>query len=309
MTDSTSREPTKVENKSAGPVTADGLLLTCSAWNCDGWSTKKWLWLVNRWGTKRPDVVVLVETHTRGPKMSRVVEKDGYGLFCTVDEGNSSLGGVAVLLRVDSCKERFDEIEELALATDCEKRADASKEAKSAASGHLIGVRLSWLVGDSVRHHLVVVGDYTYNAGKKNKYLTYRVEHWEPAKRKILNALFDTYKNVAVLGDMNVAPADADCSHPATAGGRPCCTEGERKARALLLADGWKDAWRDKHGPNAVGFTHTDKDGYRKRLDHALVRFANGVVSVRDAEISRALDPSMSDHLEIQLHLSLSDCK
>lgn len=80
----------------------------------------------------------------------------------------------------------------------------------------------------------------------------------------------------AVVGDMNIAPADADVYDPFAMEGGVLVSPAERAAFARLLALGLADTWREKH-PHSTTFTHWDyraraftrNMGYR--IDHILL--------------------------------------
>jgi exodeoxyribonuclease-3 len=81
---------------------------------------------------------------------------------------------------------------------------------------------------------------------------------------------------LALVGDFNVAPADADVHDPEAWRGKVLCSDPERAALARVLDWGLVDAFRS-HYPDRVAFTWWDyrELGFPKnrglRIDHVLL--------------------------------------
>ncbi len=81
-----------------------------------------------------------------------------------------------------------------------------------------------------------------------------------------------------VAGDFNIAPADLDVYDPAAFATSTHVTTEERSRLEAILADGYVDAHRAVHGPDAVQFTWWDyraghfHKGLGLRIDLVLVR-------------------------------------
>ena len=218
------------------------------AWNCAGWAASKWKWLTDTWQRRKcslPEILLLCETKTKKlAEMTKVVEPLGYTVHLNVHTGNSSLHGVALLVRTKALKELGIEHDAIKVTLECKTRSDAGKNASDATQGRVVAIRLRFSKSSS----MVVVGYYAPNSGVGGKHLEYRAQQWEPALRKALQGLVERETHVVVLGDWNVAPGDMDVTHPDTAHTRACCFKEERQAFATLVSDGWVDAWRKEHG-------------------------------------------------------------
>ncbi len=103
----------------------------------------------------------------------------------------------------------------------------------------------------------------------------YKLE-WLERLRKLLEREADPARPLAVVGDFNVAPTDADVHDPEAWRGQVLCSEPERAALARLLDWGLVDAFRERY-PERVAFTWWDyrQLGFPKnrglRIDHVLI--------------------------------------
>jgi exodeoxyribonuclease-3 len=103
----------------------------------------------------------------------------------------------------------------------------------------------------------------------------YKLE-WLARLRRWLEKHADPAEPLAVLGDFNVAPADADVYDPPAWEGQVLCSEPEREAYQELLAWGLHDSFRELR-PDDVAYTWWDyrQLGFPKnrglRIDHVLM--------------------------------------
>ena len=99
---------------------------------------------------------------------------------------------------------------------------------------------------------------------------------WYERLRKLLEREADPARELALVGDFNVAPSDLDVHDPEAWRGQVLCSEPERAALARLCDWGLVDAFRDKY-PERVAFTWWDyrELGFPKnkglRIDHLLL--------------------------------------
>jgi len=103
----------------------------------------------------------------------------------------------------------------------------------------------------------------------------YKLE-WLERLRRMLEREADASQPLALAGDFNVAPADADVHDPEAWRGQVLCSEPERAALARVLDWGLVDAFRARY-PERVAFTWWDyrELGFPKnrglRIDHVLL--------------------------------------
>ncbi|MDO4696340.1 MAG: exodeoxyribonuclease III [Neisseria sp.] len=104
-------------------------------------------------------------------------------------------------------------------------------------------------------------------------------EEWFAALNRFVAAELARYEKLVLLGDFNIAPADADCYDPEKWHEKIHCSSIERQWFANLLDLGLTDGLRHIH-PDAVMYTWWDYRGamfQRKqglRIDHILVSAA-----------------------------------
>jgi exodeoxyribonuclease-3 len=99
---------------------------------------------------------------------------------------------------------------------------------------------------------------------------------WFERLRKLLDREGDSARELALVGDFNVAPGDLDVHDPVQWKGQIMCSDAERASLSRLCEWGLVDAFRAKH-PEKQAFTWWDYRmlGFPKnhglRIDHLLV--------------------------------------
>jgi exodeoxyribonuclease-3 len=201
--------------------------------------------------TQAPDVVCLQETKLEDAKFP-LEELESAGYYCA-RSGQKAYNGVAILSRFPLS----DVATGIPVFTDEQKRVIAATCGKG---------------GDAVR----VICAYVPNgqAVGTEKY-DYKLR-WLAAFRLWLGAELAKSQWLAVLGDYNIAPADADVHDPKAWEGQVLFSEPERAAFRSLLELGLKDGFRLFPQPER-SFTWWDyrMNAFRRRLglriDHILL--------------------------------------
>jgi exodeoxyribonuclease III len=99
---------------------------------------------------------------------------------------------------------------------------------------------------------------------------------WLAALQEFMRAQIASYGDVALLGDYNIAPADADVYDPVAWAGKVLCTDAERAAFQGLIGLGMSDSFRQFEQPEK-SFTWWDyrMNGFKRnlglRIDHVLL--------------------------------------
>ncbi len=99
---------------------------------------------------------------------------------------------------------------------------------------------------------------------------------WLERLRGLLEREADPARALALVGDFNIAPTDADVHDPEAWRGQVLCSDPERAALARILDWGLVDAFRSRY-PDRVAFTWWDyrELGFPKnrglRIDHVLL--------------------------------------
>ncbi len=107
-----------------------------------------------------------------------------------------------------------------------------------------------------------------------SEHYVYKLE-WLARLRAFLDKHADPSQPLALLGDMNVAPADIDVHDPEAWSGQVLCSEPEREAFREVLAWGLVDSFRQLY-PDRVAYSWWDyrQLGFPKnrglRIDHVL---------------------------------------
>jgi len=137
----------------------------------------------------------------------------------------------------------------------------------------------------------------------------YKLDYFARLKRWLAER-FDGKDPLIWLGDINVAPSDADVFDPRRLEGHVGCHPAERRALGEVVADGLVDLFR-KHHPDRKQFTFWDyrlpKSFQRDlgwRLDHILANEAAAKASL-DCDVDtgpRGL-PKPSDHTPVWAEL------
>jgi exodeoxyribonuclease-3 len=196
---------------------------------------------------QQPDVLCLQETKLEDKQFpSDVIRDAGY---IAAFSGQKTYNGVAILSRTEGA----DCVRALPNFIDEQKRIIA-------------------LTFGEVR----VVSVYVPNGQsiESDKY-QYKLA-WLNAFTDWLRSEAQRHAKLAVLGDLNIAPADADVHDPKAWEGQVLCSEQERKAFRDLLALGFKDSFRLFEQP-AASFSWWDYRmmAFRRnmglRIDHILL--------------------------------------
>jgi exodeoxyribonuclease III len=165
--------------------------------------------------THQPDAMVLQETKMTDDKFPHAdIQAAGYDVHWL---GQKTYNGVALLSRAPA----NDIVRNIPGHTDEQARVIA---------GTVGGVR--------------VVGAYVPNgqAVDSEKY-AYKLA-WLQAFHAWLAVEIQKHPNLVVMGDFNIAPADADVHDPAKWAGQVLCTDAERSALQGLLGLGLVDTFR-----------------------------------------------------------------
>jgi exodeoxyribonuclease-3 len=99
---------------------------------------------------------------------------------------------------------------------------------------------------------------------------------WFERLRALLERESDPARPLALVGDFNVAPTDADVHDPVAWRGQVLCSEPERAALARVIEWGFVDAFRSRY-PDKIAYTWWDyrELGFPKnrglRIDHVLL--------------------------------------
>ncbi|MBX3662314.1 MAG: exodeoxyribonuclease III [Burkholderiales bacterium] len=193
----------------------------------------------------RPDALCLQETKLEDDKFPRAeIEAAGYNAAFS---GQKTYNGVAILTR-----------QPLAAATGIPGFDDPQKR--------VIAVTL-----DGVR----VICVYVPNgeAVESDKY-RYKLD-WLAALTGWLRAELAQHPKLALLGDFNIAPGDADVHDPQAWAGKVLCSDAERAAFQAIAALGLKDTFRLFDQPER-SYTWWDyrMNAFRRkmglRIDHIL---------------------------------------
>jgi exodeoxyribonuclease-3 len=131
-----------------------------------------------------------------------------------------------------------------------------------------------------------------------------RLQHW-------LDERCSPDEAIALGGDLNVAPADADVWDADAAHGGTHVSEPERAAFRALLSWGLRDAYRERHPDLRGRFTWWDyragnfHKNFGMRIDHLLVSssVAARVVAVEIDREARKGKPIPSDHAPLVMDL------
>jgi exodeoxyribonuclease III len=133
---------------------------------------------------------------------------------------------------------------------------------------------------------------------------------WLAALTAWLKTEVSAHKQLAVLGDYNIAPADADVHDPAAWAGQVLCTDIERGFFESWLALGLKDSFRlFEQAPKLFSWWDYRMLGFQKnqgmRIDHILITEALAAKAqgcVIDKQERRGEKPS--DHAPVVLSLA-----
>ena len=166
-------------------------------------------------------------------------------------------------------------------------------------------------VGAGTSSEVRVISAYVPNgqAVGTDKY-AYKLR-WLHALAEYLHGELARHERLAIVGDYNIAPTDADVHDPVAWDGHVLCSEPERLAFRALLALGLKDAFTLFPRP-AQSYTWWDyrQGAFRRnlglRIDHALLSLAlcDKCVSFQIDTSPRRLERP-SDHAPVMVDLNV----
>lgn len=194
----------------------------------------------------RPDVLAIQETKTTDPEFPAAeFLQRGYQVAFS---GQKTYNGVAILSRapLGNLKTGFDDY------------SDPQRRVLYAETGDVALLNLYVPNGSEV-------GSEKY---------AYKLE-WLGHARRFIAGLLAARPHLVVLGDFNIAPADADVHDPAAWAGQVLCSAPERAAFTALIGLGLVDCFR-KFPQAPASYTWWDyrAAGYRRnlglRIDHIL---------------------------------------
>lgn len=235
---------------------------------------------------EKPDIVGLQELKATDASFPHAeIEAAGYG---AVWQGQRSWNGVALLARGQTPVES-----RRGLPGD--PADDQSRYIEAAAHGVIVGC--------------LYLPNGNPQPGPK---FDYKLK-WMARLQRHARTLVDLPHPVALVGDFNVVPTDADIYDPKGWRSDALLQPESRAAFAKLLSQGWTDALLKVHGEGSGVFTfwdyfrqHAERDR-GLRIDHLLL---NPAMSGRlvDAGVDRwvRLQPKASDHAPTWIKLSLS---
>lgn len=195
----------------------------------------------------QPDVVCLQELKLEDAKFPREeIAAAGYRAVCS---GQKTYNGVAILARPDA--------QEVVAGI-----PGFPNEQKRVLAATIDGVRVICLYAPNGQ----AIGSDKYD---------YKLR-WYAALREWLTAEMQSHPELAVLGDLNIAPEDRDVHDPKAWEGQVLVSEPEREAYRALLSLELKDAFRLFEQPEKL-FSWWDYRmmGFRRnaglRIDHILL--------------------------------------
>jgi exodeoxyribonuclease-3 len=227
-----------------------------------------------------PDIVCLQETKVVDEDFpAEALAQSGYR---SIFSGQKTYNGVAILLREERMGEAADVCTALPGLEDPQKRVLA-------------------ITVDGLR---VICAYFPNGQSVESEKFRYKLQ-WLAALQAWIGPQLAAHPRLALLGDFNIAPADADVCDPAAWRGQVLCTDEERAAFTALLGAGTRDAFRLFDQPER-SFTWWDyrnlafrrKQGLR--IDHILLStaLAGGCTSCTvDVEMRRLEQPS--DHAPV----------
>jgi len=189
--------------------------LKIATWNVN--SLRVRLQHVTDWlQSEQPDVLALQETKTRDEDfpVDAFRELDYQVSF----SGQPTYNGVALISR-----EPITDV-----ATDLDGLDDVQRRVLAAT---VDGVRI---------YNLYVPNGQSVDSDKYRYKLS-----WLDALRRQVAGELQRHQRCILLGDFNIAPADADVHDPAAWAGKVLCSEPERQALAMLLDLGLSDVFRN----------------------------------------------------------------
>jgi exodeoxyribonuclease III len=217
-----------------------------ATWNVN--SLKVRLPQVLQWLATNPvDVLCLQETKLTDDKFPQAeIEAAGYQVVFT---GQKTYNGVAIL----SLHPITDVVKNNPLFADEQQR----------------------IIAATIAGHRIVCAYIPNGQSVDSDKYRYKLE-WLEALRNWLQQEYQAHPNLALLGDYNIAPEDADVYDPVAWEGEILCSDAERAAFDRLLNLGLKDAFRlFAQEPKSFSWWDYRRLGFRlnkgMRIDHILL--------------------------------------
>lgn len=197
----------------------------------------------------QPDLLGLQETKTIDEKFPReAIEAAGYHVAFA---GQPTYNGVAVLAKAD----RFEPLQDWEV-NDPHFPDDQKRLLSVTAQPRDGGPALRFINAYMPNGSAVGSEKYSYKLA------------WLAALRDRLSAELSRHPRLALVGDFNIAPADADVHDPAAWAGQILCSEPERSALRDFVALGLHDSFRQVHPTAEAAFSWWDyrQAGFRRNL-------------------------------------------
>jgi exodeoxyribonuclease-3 len=199
------------------------MALTLATWNVNSLKVRlphllDWL------GTHAVDVVCLQETKLTDDKFPQAqLQAAGYR---SVFAGQKTYNGIAILLRAATTGDARDVQVNLPGFDDEQKR--------------LLALTFDAGPSDPLR---IVCGYFPNGQAVGSDKYQYKLD-WLAALTGWLRGQLGQHPNLALLGDLNIAPEDRDCHDPALWAGQVLFSEPEKEAFRKLVALGLTDSFR-----------------------------------------------------------------
>ncbi len=255
----------------------------CIAWNVNQYSNEIHTYLLDYVNKESPDIIFLSETKVnRRYLINKFNEFENYN-YIVNQHTPEYIHGVAMLI-----KKSFS-VEKVTLKYDVLPRND--NRDNSGLYGRLISIKIN---------NTYIIGVYVPNSGQKQKYLDYRINHWDECFFKNMMDL-KSKGNVIIMGDLNVTKNNMDISNPKRMKKYAGCLDIEQNNFVKLLHGGFIDTYRRLNN-NKRFFTWRSpypQSTSAIRLDYFLISAQKYII-----EDVGSCETNLSDHIPITAILS-----